>query len=148
MSNAINESYYLYMDHSNNHYCNLLDVPDEILFMTIKKLKMVDVFYSLVNVNRRFDRLALDPLYIHDLDMTDTMAINSMNDQTCSINTEDLSRICQQVLPRIHHEVHRLTLEEYSMKEILLPGNYPQLYSLSLLNFTEETLHQTLTGIV
>jgi hypothetical protein len=33
------------------------------------------------------------------------------------------------------------------MKQILHAANYPQLYSLSLLNFHEITLHRYLTGI-
>ena len=143
----INKLYELDMHHSNNNNFNILDLANEILFIIFNKLKMTDVLYSLVNVNQRFDRLALDPLYIRDLDLTDIMAINSIYDHLYSIDPTVLSRICQQVLPRIHHEVHRLTLEEYSMKDILLPGYYPQLYSLSLLNFTEETLQQHLTGL-
>ena len=107
---------------------------------------MVDVFSSLVNVNRRFDRLALDSLYIRDLDMTSTMSINSH--KISSIDPQVLSRICSTILPRIHHQVHKLTVEEYSLKQILLAANYHQLYSLSLLNFQEEILYQYLKGIV
>jgi hypothetical protein len=33
------------------------------------------------------------------------------------------------------------------MKQILLAANYPQLYSLSLINFQEEILYQYLTGM-
>src|SRR5271169_1904267 len=44
---------------------NILDLPDEMLCAILNKLNMVDVFYSLVDVNERFDRLVLDPLYIH-----------------------------------------------------------------------------------
>jgi hypothetical protein len=134
------------MNCSHNKY--ILDLPDEILLIIFRKLNIVDVLYSLLDVNQRFDRLALDPLYIHDLDMTDIMAINSFYDQTFSIDTQVLSRIYQKVLPRIHHQIHKLTVEECSMKPILLAGNYPQLYSLSLINFQEEILYQYLTGIV
>lgn len=136
------------MNHSCGDHFNMLDLPDEILFIIFKKLRMVDILHSLVNVNKRFDRLALDPFYIRDLDLTDTLAINSMYDLTCSIDSKVLSKICQQILPRIHHQVHQLTLEECSMKDILRPGYYPQLYSLSLLNFAEETLYQHVTSIV
>ena len=47
---------------------NILALPDEMLCAILNKLHMVDVFYSLVNVNERFDRLALDSLYVHHLD--------------------------------------------------------------------------------
>ena len=144
----MNTLYELDMNNLNNNHLNILDLPDEILFIIFKKLNMVDVLYSLVDVNRRFDRLALDSLYIRDLDMTTIMNINSLYDQTSSIDTQVLSRICEKILPRIHHQVHKLTVEEYSMKQILLAANYPQLYSLSLINFQEEILYQYLTGIV
>ena len=144
----MNTLYELNMNNLNNNHLNILDLPDEILFIIFKKLNMVDVLYSLVDVNQRFDRLVLDSLYIRDLNMTTIMNINSLYDQTSSIDTQVLSRICEKILPRIHHQVHKLTVEQYSMKRILLASNYPQLYSLSLINFQEEILYQYLTGIV
>ncbi|CAF4536716.1 unnamed protein product [Rotaria sp. Silwood2] len=101
-------------------------------------------FYSLVDVNRRFDCLALDSLYIHDLNMTDAMTINSFYELTCSMDSQVTSKISQKILPRIHHQVYELTVEECSMKPILLAANYLQLYSLSLINFQEEILYQYL----
>jgi hypothetical protein len=133
------------MNYSNNKY--ILDLPDEILLIIFKKLNIIDVLYSLVDVDQRFDRLALNPLYIHDLDMTTIMTNNSTYNQTFSIDTQVLSRICQKILPRIDHQIHKLTVEECSMKLILLAANYPQLYSLSFINFHEEILYQYLTGI-
>ncbi|CAF3033483.1 unnamed protein product [Rotaria sp. Silwood2] len=105
---------------------------------------MVDVFYSLVDVNRRFHRLVFDSLYIRHLDMTTIMNVNSVYDQSSSIDIEVLSEICEKILPRIDHQVHKLTIEQDSMKQILTT-NYPQLYSLSLINFQEEILYQELT---
>ncbi|CAF3297351.1 unnamed protein product [Rotaria sp. Silwood2] len=129
----------------NNDDVSILDLPDEILFMIFKKLNSTDVLYSLVDINKQFDRLAFDSLYVRDLDMTDLMTINSLYDQTSSINTKILSKIYEKILPRIHHQVHKLTIEQYSMKNILLAGIYPKLYYLSLINFEEEILYQYLT---
>ncbi len=134
------------MNNSNSNNLNILDLPDEILLIIFKKLNMIDALYSLVDVNRRFDRLVIDPLYIRDLDLTNIITISSLCKKTSSIDTEVLSRTCQKILPRIHHQVHQLTLEQSSMKQVLLAGNYPQLYSLSLLNFGKELLWQHLTG--
>jgi hypothetical protein len=75
------------------------------------------------------------------------MSINSLYNQTSSIDTKVLSKICQQILLRIYHQVHKLTVDEYSMKPILFVANYPQLYSLSLINCQEEILYQYLTGM-
>jgi hypothetical protein len=135
------------MNNLNNNDLNILDLPDEILFIIFQKLTMVDVLYSLVDVNRQFERLALDSHYIRDLDMTNIMTINSLYNQTSSIDAQVISRICERILPRIHHQVRKLTVEESSMKQ-LLTANYTQLYSLSLINFQEEILYQYLTGIV
>jgi hypothetical protein len=132
-------------DPNNKH---ILDLPDEILLIIFKKLNIIDVLYSLVDVNQRFDRLVFNALYIHDLDMTTMMTNDLTYNQTFSIDTQVLSRICQKILPRIGHQIHKLTVEECSMKSILLAANYPQLYSLSLINFHEDILYQYLQGIV
>ncbi|CAF3173951.1 unnamed protein product [Rotaria sp. Silwood2] len=136
------------MNNLNKNELNILDIPDEIFFIIFKKLNTVEVLYSLVDVNRRFDRLALDSLYINNLNMTDTMTINSFYEQPCSIDAQVISKISEKILPRIHDQVHKLTIEEFSIKPILLAVNYPQLYSLSLINFQEEMLYQHLTDDV
>jgi len=108
---------------------------------------MIDVLYSLAGVNQRFQRLALDSLYIHDLNMVNIGIINSLYDPTSSVDTQVLSRVCEKILLRIHHQIQKLTVEEFSMKQVLHVSKYPQLYSLSLINFREETLCEYLTGI-
>ncbi|CAF4036142.1 unnamed protein product [Rotaria sordida] len=105
---------------------------------------MVDVLYSLVDVNERFDQLILDHLYICHLNMT-TMTIRSVFDRIYSIDDQVLSRICEQILPRIHHQVNQLTVDPHSMDR-LLTVNYSQLYSLSLVDFQEKILLQYLKG--
>ncbi|CAF1036506.1 unnamed protein product [Rotaria sordida] len=97
---------------------------------------MVDVLYSLVDVNQRFDKLLLDPLYIRNLDMT-SMTMKSCFDLVYSIENKVLSRISKNILPRIHHQVNELTLEQDSMEHILHRIHYPRLYSLSLIDFQE-----------
>ncbi|CAF1159648.1 unnamed protein product [Adineta steineri] len=106
-------------------------------------MNIVDVLYSLVDVNQRFDRLVLDPLTIRNLDMT-IRIVESVYDQTFSIDDKILSRICDQILCRIYDRINALTIEQYSIKRILHATNYPHLYSLSLINFEGEILHQYL----
>jgi hypothetical protein len=131
-----------------NNHLNILDIPDELLFLIFRRLNTVDVLYSVVDVNRRFNRLVFDSLYVCDLNMTTITNINSLYDQSSVIDPQVLSRICSRILPRIHDQVRKLTVEQYSMKEILLAGNYPRLCSLSLINFEEEILYEYLTSIV
>jgi hypothetical protein len=49
---------------------DILDLPDEMLLAIFNKLNMIDVFYSLVDINERFNRLIFDPFSIHNLDLT------------------------------------------------------------------------------
>ncbi len=132
------------MNNFNKNDVNILDLPDEILLIIFQKLEMIDVLSSLANVNSRFFRLAIDPLHVYDLNMT----IKSLHGQISSIDTQALSRICQNILPHIHHQVHKLTVEQHLMKEILGAGTYSELYSLSLSNFEESILHEYLTSMI
>jgi hypothetical protein len=132
------------MDISNNNNLNILDLPDEILLIIFNKLNSIDALYSLVDVNERFDRLVLNSLHIRNLDTTN-MVIKSYYDRTFSIENNVLSRICEKILPRINHQLNALTTEQNSVKH-MLTVNYPQLNSLSLVNFQKEILFQYLTG--
>jgi hypothetical protein len=58
------------MDSLNKNHLNILDLPNEILLIIFNKLHIVDVLYSLVDVIKEFDQLALDPLHIRHLDTT------------------------------------------------------------------------------
>ncbi|CAF1043060.1 unnamed protein product [Adineta ricciae] len=107
-------------------------------------LTMLDIFSSLVNVDRRFHRLAIDPHYVRHFDLTDTMIIQSLCNRSSSIDIQFLPRFSEQILPRIHHHIHQLTVEQSSIKSFLTV-NYPQLNSLSLVNFEEEILYQCFT---
>ena len=85
------------MDTSNNDNLNILDLPDEILTIIFNKLNTIDVLYSLVDVNERFDRLILNSLHICNLDTTN-MVIKSYYDRTFSIDNNVLSRISEKNL--------------------------------------------------
>src|SRR5437660_1072240 len=84
----------LNMDTSHNNCLNILDLPNEILLTIFNKLNRVNVLYSLVDVNERFDRLILNPFYIHNLDLI----IKSLSDGICSIDNEILDKICEKIL--------------------------------------------------
>ena len=133
------------MNSSNKNGPNVFDLPNEILFIIINKLNTDDVFHSLLDSNERFAQIILDPFYIRNLDIS-IMTMNSFYDRTFSLHEEVLSKICERILPKIHHQVHELTIEQHSIERIL-KFNYSQLYSLFLVNFKEEMLFQYLTGI-
>jgi hypothetical protein len=117
---------------------NILDLSDEILLCILNKLNNIDTLYSLVDVNQRFDRLALDSIYIRDLDFT-------ANDKSQEYD-QFLDRFCTSILPRIHHQINKLTLGQLSIERLLHIVDYPQLYSLSLV-CEPETILNYLIGI-
>ena len=125
------------MDIISDNDIDLLDLPDEILLTIFKKLNMIDMFYSLTDVNQRFDRLAYDFFYSYHLNF----AIKREN-------THILDKICSKILPRINQKITQLTLEPLCMERVLATCHYPQLHSLSFVNFDPETLLQYLTSIV
>ncbi|CAF5073249.1 unnamed protein product, partial [Rotaria sp. Silwood1] len=132
------------MNTSNNNPLNILDLPNEILLNIINKLSFIDVFYSLVDINERFNQLSLDPLYIRHLNVT-VMTMKSFFEYTFSVDDQVLSRICENILPHIHSQVYEITVEQHSIERILLNASYPKLYSISLVNFQEEKLLHYLT---
>ncbi|CAF1170108.1 unnamed protein product [Adineta steineri] len=126
------------MNNSYDNYPSIFNLPNEILFIIIKKLNIADVIHSLVDVNERFVQLVFDPLYIQNLNIT-LMTIKSFYHRTFSIHKQVLSNICENILPNIPDQVKQLVIEQHSIKRILT-HNYSQLYSLSLVNFKEKIL--------
>jgi hypothetical protein len=74
------------------------------------------------------------------------MTTKSVFHHTFSIDNHVLDGIYEKILPRIHQQVNKLTVEPHSMERVL-SFDYPQLYSLSLVDFQEEMLFKYLTGI-
>lgn len=132
------------MNCMNSNRMNILDLPDEILCIIVNKLSMVDVFYSLVDVNQRLNRLAFDHVYIHH--HVDFVVRPSRTHFPSSPSDPILEQICSNVLPRINSDVYQLTVEPCSAEDVLGIVDYPHLYYLSLINFPAETLLPQLTG--
>ncbi|CAF3385840.1 unnamed protein product, partial [Rotaria sp. Silwood2] len=123
----------------NQSDIDLLDLPNEILLIILKKLDNIDVLYSLFGINNK----QLDILVEHGLF---TNILNFV--RTPSINDIKLDRFCTSILPRIHHSVKKLIVETTSMKRILLAGDYPNLTSLELFNFGQEVVCHYFTDYV
>ena len=121
---------------------NILDLPDEMLLSIINKLHMIDVLYSLVDVNQRFDRLVLNPVYINHLDLTMELLVN----KNSPVDKQVLERICKKILPRINNKINKLTVDYHSMEDALDAVDYPQLDSLSFVNFQPNILLSSLRG--
>jgi hypothetical protein len=111
----------------NRSSVNLLDLPDEILLMILKKLDNIDVLYSLLDINNgRLDILAQDNTF------TNILCFVSIND-ICLIDG-----FCNYILPRIHHNVKGFILDPVLMGRILLATDYPNLTKLMICRFDQE----------
>jgi hypothetical protein len=124
---------------------NLLDLPNEIILIIMKKLDMVDVLYSLVNVTQRFDHLVFNPTYIRTLDIT-CLRRELFPDRIYSTDSHVLERICQNIIPRINHQVNELITDQHSIERVLHTADYPQLHSLSLIDIDENFLLNLFQG--
>lgn len=138
----MNRHHMLHVDMLHNNHLNIFDLPNEILMIILNKLNMIDALYSLVDVNQRFNQLIFSYFYIHKLDMTFKSSFNYIS----STNNQILDTICKKVLPRIHHQVYELIIEQHSIRHILHTLTYPKLYSLSLIKFEDEVLLNHLSG--
>jgi hypothetical protein len=61
--------------------------------------------------------------------------------------SELINRICKNILPRIYHELTKLTLDHISMEHVLHTFNFPQLHSLTLVLSETDTFVQYLKGM-
>ncbi|UJR29663.1 hypothetical protein I4U23_017211 [Adineta vaga] len=129
------------MDASNTSNNTLYDLPDEILLEIFNKLNMIDVLCSLVDVNKRFNRLILDPFYISNLDMS---IKSSLLERTSRLDIEKIGKLFKKILPRISDHIQKLAIPSCSI-EYIINIDYPQLYSLTLVNVEPQKLLEHLT---
>ena len=127
---------------------SILDLPSEVLLIILKKLSTMDVFYSIIDVNRTFYKLSLDRSHVRDLEITVMRNVDTCYKQISPIDTTLLSRLCISILPKIHHQVQKLTVDQSSMIPVLHAANYPQLYSLTIIDIQEEFLRDCLTSML
>jgi hypothetical protein len=112
------------MNRSNVH---LLDLPDEILLMILKKLNNVDVLYSLFDINDgRLNILAQENTF------SSILKFVSID------NISIIDRFCSDILPRIHHNVKCFIFDPVFMERILLATDYPNLTELKIFHFQQE----------
>ncbi|UJR34875.1 hypothetical protein I4U23_027653 [Adineta vaga] len=89
----------------------LLDLPDELLLIILKKLSNTDVLYSLLNIDdERLDILAKEKIFSNILDFVSF-------DPMSSIDRFKLKHFCIDILPKIHENVKYFILKP----EFVLP---------------------------
>ncbi|CAF3407169.1 unnamed protein product [Rotaria sp. Silwood2] len=127
------------MENSRIQFNNL---PDEILMIIFKKLTNMAVLYSLIDVNKRLNKIVRDTAFTNRL----TLYRCATDGFIGPLPNYILDRFCLNILPEIHHKVKWLNLEPISIKHILLATNYPNLTGLALYNVPDEIVLDLLTG--
>ncbi|CAF1197568.1 unnamed protein product [Rotaria sp. Silwood1] len=116
----------------NQSNISVLDLPDEILLIILKKLDNMDVLYSLLDVdNRQLNIIAQENIFTNTLNFVLTTFTNDISSMSDAI----IDRFCKNILPRIHYNVKSLIVDSLSMERILLAVDYPNLTELKLFNF-------------
>ena len=127
------------------HQSNIgfLDLPNDILFIILKKLDHMDVLHSLFNVDdQRLNRIIQDKIFTRTLDFTLTTPANDIS----SIPDPMLNRFCLDILPKIDHNVKSLILEAGCLERVLHSAEYSHLTELKIFNFDDEIVWNYFTG--
>ncbi|CAF4543965.1 unnamed protein product, partial [Rotaria sp. Silwood2] len=119
-----------------NYYdVHLLDLPNDILFLILRKLNNIDVFYSLSGIdNQRLDNIVQHQISTNILNF---VSISQSTDEVSLIASIILDRFCASILPRIHENAKYLIVESVSMECILRVTYYPNLIKLKIFNFNK-----------
>ena len=119
------------MEHS---LIELGDLPDEILLVILKKLQNIEVLNSVIDVNKRLNRIGGDRTFTSHLSL---MTCSSNNSLYRPLSEPMLNRFCSQISPEIHDKINWLDLESTSMQRILVT-KYPSLNRLGLYDIDVE----------
>lgn len=111
------------------------DLPDEILIYIFKKLDNVEVLYSLMDVNRRFNRIVYEKIFTRDLCLGQYCPFSK---SVVPLPVSILDHYCSKILPTIGDRIKSLLLEGSSIERVLRASYYPNLNNLTLLNITGE----------
>jgi hypothetical protein len=122
----------------------LLDLPDEMLLMILKKLPCVHRLYSLEGINKRLDAMVVSKRNTNFINLG---TINSGDDDICLNFDTILTRFCSHTLLRISHNVESFILEGAHVERVLLACDYPNLHNFNIVNFDADLAHCYLTGM-
>ena len=122
----------------------LVDLPNEILLIILKKLNNVELLFSLTGVYQHLDNI------LHDSTFTNTLTLleNFSSPPICSLSAPVLDRFCSQILPEIGYQIKWLNFEASSMERILSSGDFPNLSGLGVYRITKTQALQLVSGYI
>ncbi|CAF4237485.1 unnamed protein product [Rotaria sordida] len=124
----------------NQSNATFLDLPNEILFNILMRLEIMDILYSLLDIeNQQLNMIVKDQKFATSLNFVLTMITNSV----LLIDDCKLDRFCINILPKIALNIKSLIVESKSMERILLAADYPNLVLRKFFNFNNKTTSKT-----
>ena len=84
----------------NHSRLQVMDLPDELLLIILKKLDTVDALLSWMGSVVRLDQIVRDPSFTAEIDL-----IKLNNDERCAQVDTWIDRFCSDILPAIHHQI-------------------------------------------
>jgi len=119
---------------------NLLCLSDEILLIILNKLSNTDVLYSLIEVNKRLDRLVRHCSLSKSIDLVNVLTRERKFPRK-------IERFCFEIIPRIKENIQSLILDDLSIEQVLSLGYYPNLSQLTLINIPIEFISYIFLGL-
>lgn len=121
----------------NGLIIRLLDLPNEILLIILKKLDSINVLYSFIDIGvERLELLAQDKIFTNTINLTSTDS-----GHICSVNNSILDRFCIDILPQIQCSIRYLIVEATAMERLALTDDYPNLTKLKIFQFNKVVSH-------
>ena len=115
---------------------SLLDLPNELLLIIMEYLPMIEALYAFVDITQRVDQLVFDFISRHTLDIT-CLRPELLPERFFSLDEHALATLCRTVLPRIHHPINHLIVDQFSIEAVLRAREYSALRSLTLIDIDE-----------
>jgi hypothetical protein len=126
----------------NSLIIRLLDLPNEILLIILKKLDSINVLYSFIDIGvERLELLAQDKIFTNTINLTSTDS-----GHICSVNNSILDRFCIDILPQIQCSIRYLIVEATAMERLALTDDYPNLTKLKIFQFNKVVVSHYFTG--
>lgn len=113
----------------------LMNLPDELLLIILKKLDSINVLCSLMGLNTHLDEIICDPCFTTEINL-----IKPNDDQTSGQVETWIDQLRQRVLPAIHRRVRWLKVESTWLERLLVVGDYPSLSQLDIFIPNEEPI--------
>jgi hypothetical protein len=92
----------------NRSIIGIMDLPEEMICTIWNNLNNVGILYSFIGVNKRFDQLLEDSIYIRSIQLTET-------NEYCSLPGAIIDRFYLDILPQIDQFIECLTRKSFSI---------------------------------